>query len=143
MVYEGLSEERHVIIPSSSTSVVLVCAIQPGALASKYTFEWEQLTGPSASIGLSQNTSNISVNVSAGETATKYRCRVTIRHVGAIDKTYNGPDITVNSRGKFSVHQHIPPTDCFLLLLLHLMLIFTLSLQCCQLWPRVTSTTHR
>ena len=103
MDYEGKKEERHVIIPSSNTAVDtdLMCAIQPGALPSKYSFQWRQLLSPSGMRILSGETET-SVVVSPGE-AARYMCTATIEHVLGTEVTYNGPEIIVNAKGEFLV----------------------------------------
>ena len=128
--YEGMEDERYVIIPSSSTPVEteLMCAFERGALPSKYTFEWRRLP-PNAQV-FNDDTRMLSVNVSAGD-AAKYRCSVTIVHMTKgntqEDATYDGPEITVYTKGEFSVywHTHLLFVSLLLLLLTNGLVILT------------------
>ena len=120
-----MNEERYIIIPSSNTAVdiYLLCAIQPGALAAMYSFEWRQLS-PSPQV-FSETTEILSVMVSPGE-AAQYICIATIEHMEMLDKVYIGPFTTVNTRGEFSVASD-PPFVAFLPVSL-LSISFSLSL---------------
>ena len=97
MDHWGTKEERYIVIPPLNTTVDvdLVCAIQPGALASKYNFMWFR-----APLLLLSMTEALSVTVSAGEAAT-YFCVATIEHINGTDIPYGGPKITVYTKGVF------------------------------------------
>ena len=103
MNYDDMEEERYFIIDTPDTPVYLPCAIQPGALAEKYSIiSWTQTTA-TGQLQITNTTFAICPVVSPGE-PTDFRCRVEIEHMTGITEDYGGPTVTVNTAGeKFNV----------------------------------------
>ena len=97
---------RYVILPSpeSNRSIVLSCAIRPGALAGRYSVVWEQVDQNNNSF-INENKPDILVDVdSTAATPSQYQCNVTIQHSSVTSVSYTPPPVTVHYKGKgFSV----------------------------------------
>ena len=97
--YEGQTEDRYFIIRSAAEPVNLSCAIQPGALEEKYTVGWSRSVGDLPLIGIDETLFNISQTVSSS-TPTTFNCTVEIEHKPGKEKEYEGPRVTVHTKGE-------------------------------------------
>ena len=97
---------HYIILPSpeSNCSIVLSCAVRPGALAGRYSVVWEQVDQNNNSF-INENKPDILVDVvSTAATPSQYQCTVTIQHSSSIIASYTPPPVTVHYKGKgFSV----------------------------------------
>ena len=93
---------RYFIIDTPDEPVYLPCAIQPGALAEKYSITSWTRTSATGEVTIINGTFAIRPVVSPGE-PTQFICRVAIEHnnfgTGETEE-YNGPTVTVNTAGE-------------------------------------------
>ena len=104
--YATIEMVHYIILPSpeSNRSIVLSCAVRPGALAGRYSVVWEQVDQNNNSF-IDENKPNILVDVeSTSTTPSQYQCNVTIQHNNVTSVSYTPPPVTVHYKGKgFSV----------------------------------------
>ena len=93
--YENTEVERYFIISSSETPIDFPCSIEPGGLVEKYEVKWTQDPWKQ----LLRQTFSISPVVTP-ESPIMFQCHVTIEHTNGIHNIYNGPEVTVNTKGQ-------------------------------------------
>ena len=104
MRYDGLTEDRYIVLPDQTNSreIELSCAIRPGALKDRYSVQWIQ-TDPPPIIDINQFTILILRSIDSVSSAV-YQCRVTIAHSIRVTREYPGPRINIQTRGENVKH---------------------------------------
>ena len=84
-----------------SREVNLICAIQPGVLAERYSVEWEQLEPFRELRDEMFNVTDSVISEEIPSVPTEYRCRVAVQHSSKEDEEYEA-SVIFHKSGKNS-----------------------------------------
>ena len=86
-----------------SREVDLICAIQPGVLAERYTVEWDQLEPFHRLRDEMYNITDSVISEKIPSVPTEYRCTVAVQHSSNKNMEYNAR-IVLQKKGENSFH---------------------------------------
>ena len=94
-MFSSEPQVKYVLLPALNVSreVDLICAIQPGVLAERYTVEWDQVEPFHRLRDEIFNVTDSVISEEVPSVPTEYRCRVTVEHSSNRKEDYEASGI--------------------------------------------------
>ena len=92
-----ISKNRLVNLPNagSTVSTLLVCDIQPGALAQSYSVQWFRMIQDVSIVHEGETRFELTLNVTISLNGSQHVCVVTVNHDGNTSRSYSGAIVTI------------------------------------------------